>query len=122
MFQRLLKCPFLTSDSSSVDGELDQSLLHYRIPLGVSLFPGSWSILPGAVFESATLAGKNVLGIGCLCVCVCQHLWCMQGLEVFCQCLTDLWVCWVCVRLCVSVYFCLSVSVRVFVSASLTGV
>lgn len=44
------------------------------------------SILPADVFVSATLAGKNVLGV-CVHVCarVCQHLLCMQVFVSVCD-------------------------------------
>lgn len=64
------------------------TLLH---PSGCITFLGFMSLHLGDAFVSATLAGKNVLGVVCLCVCVsasslrsiCQHLsliyWCVSA-------------------------------------------
>lgn len=96
-------------------GRMDQSILQWCIPLGISVFHESRLILPGAA--SATLAGKKVFGV---CVFVCQHFWRMKGWKVFVS-VCDLFVLLsVCACVCV-LWACGSVSVCVNVSDRCVG-
>lgn len=94
-------------------GRTDQSILQRCIPLGVSVFHESRLILPGAA--SATLAGKNVFGVGCLRVCVFVSASLAYGrLKSVCDLFVLLSVCaCVCLVLCEhSVSVCVNVSDR----------
>lgn len=97
-------------------GRMDQSILQRCIPLGVSVFHESRLILPGAA--SATLAGKNVFGVGCLrvCVSVCVSASLVhERLKSVCDLFVLLSVCaCVSVLCCVSMWFCLCLCQRLW--------
>lgn len=95
---------------------MDQPVLLWCIPRGVSVFHESRPVLPGAVCVGNFGRKECIWCWVSACLCVRQHLRCTKGWKVFVS-VWDLFVSFVgCVSLCV---LCLCVSVRGCVSVCL---